>query len=105
MDRLSMEQGKMVDKCGSVVTRIFLDKMLKMVKTMAKALVKTMAKALVKTMGKTTTEIDLMIARSFIYTLYIYFNDYILLYISFTIQFSTNTIIHALYKNTQYMYG
>ena len=86
----------MVDKCGSVVTRIFLDKMLKMVKTMAKALVKTM--------GKTTTEIDLMIARFFIYTLYIHFDDYILLYISFTIQFSTN-IIHALYKNTQYMYG
>ena len=97
MDRLSMEQGKMVDKCGSVVTQIFLDKMLKMVKTMAKALVKTM--------GKTTTEIDLMIARFFIYILYIYFNDYILLYISFTIQFSTNIIIHALYKNTQYMYG
>ena len=23
MDRLSMEQGKMVDKCGSVVTRFF----------------------------------------------------------------------------------
>ena len=97
MDRLSMEQGKMVDKCGSVVTRIFLDKMLKMVKTMAKALVKTM--------GKMTTEIDLMIARFFIYTLYIHFNDYILLYISLTIQFSTNIIIHALYKNTQYMYG
>ena len=97
MDRLSMEQGKMVDKCGSVVTRIFLDKMLKMVKTMAKALVKTM--------GKTTAEIDLMIARFFIYTLYIHFKDYILLYISFTIQFSTNIIIHALYKNTQYMYG
>ena len=82
MDRVSMEQGKMVDKCGSVVTRIFLDKMLKMVKTMAKALVKTM--------GKMTTETDLMIARFFIYTLYIHFNDYILLYISFTIQFSTN---------------
>ena len=92
-----MEQGKMIDKCGSIVTQIFLDKMLKMVKMMAKALVKTM--------GKTTTEIDLMIARFFIYTLYIHFNDYILLYISFTIQFSTNMIIHALYKNIQYMYG
>ena len=62
-----------------------LDKMLKMVKTMAKALVKTM--------GKTTTEIDLMIARFFMYTLYIHFNDYILLYISFTIQFSHNIIM------------
>ena len=34
MNRLSMEQDKMVDKCGSVVTRFVLDKMLKMVKTM-----------------------------------------------------------------------
>ena len=41
----------------------FLDKMLKMVKTMAKS-------TLVKTMGKTTTEIDVMIAR--FYFLYIY---------------------------------
>ena len=81
----------------SIVIRIFLDKMLKMVKTMAKALVKTM--------GNTMTEIDLMIARFYIYTLYIHFNDYVLLYISFTIQFSTTIIIHALYKNTQYMYG
>ena len=55
MDRLSMGQGKVVDKCGSVVTQFFFDKMLKMVKTMAKTLVKMM--------GKTTTEIDLMIAR------------------------------------------
>ena len=90
MDRLSMQQGKMVDKCGSVVIQLFLDKMLKMVKTM----------------GKTTTEIDLMIARF----IYIYISLHILiilLYISFiyiyiyiyTIQFSTNLIIHALYKN------
>ena len=104
MDRLSMEQGKMVDKCGSVVTRIFLDKMLKMVKTMAKALVKTIAKVLVKTMGKTTTEIDLMIAR-FLYIPCIYISMIIYYYISFTIQFSTNIIIHALYKNTQCMNG
>ena len=49
---------------------IFLDKMLKMVKTMAKALVKMM--------GKTTTEIDLVIAR--FYYIYIHFNDYITIY-------------------------
>ena len=53
MDRLSMEQGMMADKRGSVVTQ-FSYKM-KMVK---KSMVKTMA----KTMGKTTMEIDLMIA-------------------------------------------
>ena len=57
---------------------IFLDNMLKMVKTMAKALVKTM--------GKTMTEIDLMIARfDYMYIdLIIYRFDYI-----YTFQFST----------------
>ena len=63
----------MVDKCGSVVTRIFLDKMLKMVKTMAKALVKTM--------GKTMTEIDLMIAGFIIYIPCIYISMIIYYYI------------------------
>ena len=73
-------------------------------------MVKTMAKTLVKMMGKAMTGIDLMIAR-FDY-IYINFIDYITIYfiiIIYTIQFSTNIIIHALYTNTQYisqyMYG
>ena len=46
MDRLSIEQGKLADKCGSVALLNFLYNTLKMVKTM----------------GKMTTVIDLMIA-------------------------------------------
>ena len=52
MDRLSMEQGKMADKLGSVVTRFSL---LMVKKLMVK-------KLMVKTIGKTTMEINLMIA-------------------------------------------
>ena len=52
---------------------IFLDKMLKMVKTMVKTLVKMME--------KTTTEIDLMIARfDYAYMHFIIYIDYITIY-------------------------
>ena len=38
--KISGNEGKRVDKCGSAVTRFFLDKMLKMVKTMRQGLKK-----------------------------------------------------------------
>ena len=83
MDRLSIQQGKMANKHGSVATRFFY-KMLIMVK-------KSMVKMMVKTM-----EIDLMIARfDYMYIYLIIYIDYI-----YTFQFSTILIIHTFYKIT-----